>query len=57
MTPDHYDVQECLDHDEFLTEWEVDFLESLLSWDNDFTERQEEVLARIMDKVDRKLGR
>ena len=55
--PDHYDVQECLDHDEFLTEWEVDFLESLLSWDNDFTERQEEVLARIMDKVDRRLGR
>jgi hypothetical protein len=50
--PDHSDVEDCLDYVELLTEWEVDFLESLLRWHGDFTERQDEVLQRIMDKIE-----
>ena len=50
--PDHSDVEDCLDHEELLTAREVDFLNSLLEWEGDFTERQDEVLERIMDKID-----
>jgi hypothetical protein len=49
---DHSDVEECLEYEEYLTAWEIDFLESLLHWENDFTERQDAVLERIMEKID-----
>jgi hypothetical protein len=53
---DHNDVEECLEHEEILTDWEIDFLNSLLEWENDFTERQDDVLERILLKVRRRFG-
>ena len=50
--PDHSDVEDCLEYEELLTAWEVDFLESLMQWEGDFTERQDAVLERIMGKID-----
>lgn len=50
--PDHSDVEDCLEHEELLTAWEVDFLNNLLEWEGDFTERQDEVLERIISKVE-----
>jgi hypothetical protein len=49
---DHSDVEDCLEYEEYLTKWEIEFLESLSHWDGDFTERQDEVLERIMAKIE-----
>lgn len=48
---DQSDAETCLEHEELLSRWETEFCESLTNWDGDLTERQEEVLERIMQKV------
>jgi len=43
-------LDSLLDLDCGLTQWEVDFLESLSEWEGDFTEKQAETLQRIYDR-------
>ncbi len=33
------------------TPWEQDFIESLLEWEGDFTDKQRDVLSRIYEKA------
>jgi hypothetical protein len=41
-----------LDDDDFLTEWERSFLDSISCWDGDLTDRQEEKLAEIQQALE-----
>ena len=43
-------LQELLDLDEGLTRWEVDFIESLSNWSNDFTPKQIETIYKIYER-------
>ena len=38
-------------YEEVCSEWEINFVDSLLDWDGDFTEKQKAVLEKIYDKV------
>ena len=43
-------LDELLDLSEGLTDWEMDFLDSLSNRKNDFTYKQSKVLERLWDK-------
>ena len=44
-------IRECLaDDSDRLTDWEMEFLDSLNKWTGDYTERQVEWLERIWSK-------
>ena len=43
-------LQELLDLDSGLTDWEVNFLDDLHEWTGDFTPKQAETLQRIYDR-------
>jgi len=43
-------IAELLDIEEGMSDWEIDFIESLDKWNYDFTPKQVAVLERIWNK-------
>ncbi len=44
-------VKDAMDNEELLTEWEHGFIESLADYDVELSEKQNEILNRISQKV------
>lgn len=44
-------LEELLDIEEGLTEWEVDFLESLANWEGSFTVKQVGKLEKMHERI------